>query len=210
MMALYIVVTIAGMIAGILLLTATKHAIARRIEALPSLVLVYGSNAIYIWSFACGFAWLTLYLCYGISFRMFEIIYALSACIVLSVVDICTRKIPNQVLLLLIAGAIGLLIVKGDWTSVSSHLLGAVLGVTVFLAPSLLVKQAGMGDIKLAGVTGFYLGVRYTMVALVIMSVLFLIVAGFLIATRRGTLKSAVAFGPYISAGFVIALILPR
>lgn len=209
-MALYIAVTIAGTVMGNLLLMATKHAIARRIEVLPSGVLVYGKNAIYVWMFATGIAWLTLYRSYGISVRMLEIIFALSACTVLSAVDVCTRKIPNRILILLLVGAVGLLILKNDWTSFSSHLLGALLGVVVFLAPSLVVKQAGMGDIKLAGVIGFYLGVNYTMVALLVMSVLFLIVAVFLIATRRGSLKSAVAFGPYISAGFIIALILPR
>lgn len=201
-------IVIAAALWGVMLHQITKAAITRRTEA--RFPVVCNSKAAFLWAAANALIWLVLYIVYGPNLRMMEMALVLSACIVLSTVDLCAKRIPNWSVLLLLIGAIGSVWIRNEWGSFGSHMLGAVLGMAVFLAPHMFGMQVGMGDIKLAAAIGFYLGAIPAIGALLIMSVLVLFYTVFLILTKRGSMKSSIAYGPYMAAGFLVTLAMLR
>jgi leader peptidase (prepilin peptidase)/N-methyltransferase len=89
---------------------------------------------------------------------------------------------------------------------------GAVLWAFYFVLRLVYPPGMGFGDVKLAGVQGMYLGylgwghVFAGTFAAFLLGGLWSIA---LLATRRGTLKSAIPFGPFMLAGAAAAMLLP-
>ncbi len=209
-MATGMAIFVTGMFTGIVMHAITSSAVQRRVETMPSCFYINGDNAQAIWAALGGLAWLWTYLTFGFSLQMVEILFALCACLMLSAVDFCIRLIPNPMLIALFAGEFVFLYIRNGFADIPLHLLGSALGAVIFLLPCLIKQQAGMGDVKLSATIGFYLGVYHTIAALAIMSVLCLLYTAYLVITRKGTLKTMVSLGPYLSAGFIIALALWR
>ena len=89
---------------------------------------------------------------------------------------------------------------------------GAVLWVFYFVLRLVYPPGMGFGDVKLAGVLGMYLG--YLGWAHVFAGTFAAFLLGglwslALLAARRGTLKSAIPFGPFMLAGAAAAMLLP-
>jgi leader peptidase (prepilin peptidase)/N-methyltransferase len=89
---------------------------------------------------------------------------------------------------------------------------GAVLWLFYFVLRLVYPPGMGFGDVKLAGVLGMYLGylgwghVFAGTFAAFLLGGLWSIA---LLAARRGTLKSAIPFGPFMLAGAAAAMLLP-
>jgi leader peptidase (prepilin peptidase) / N-methyltransferase len=100
--------------------------------------------------------------------------------------------------------------VRGDWAAVLNAAEGAAavfagLFALAFAAPA----SFGFGDVKLGGVLGAYLGWfgwRYVGYGVFAGFLLGLVVAVVLLAGRRASLKSAVAFGPMLVFGSLAVL----
>ena len=92
--------------------------------------------------------------------------------------------------------------------SVKTLLLGIIPGVVLFLI-ALLTKQAiGYGDCLLLLVTGIFLGLTYT-ILLFFISLLFAGGASILLLSmKKRKRKEALAFAPFMLAGYVSVLIL--
>ena len=92
--------------------------------------------------------------------------------------------------------------------SVKTLLLGIIPGGVLFLI-ALLTKQAiGYGDCLLLLVTGIFLGLTYTML-LFFISLLFAGGASILLLSiKKRKRKEALAFAPFMLAGYVRVLIL--
>jgi leader peptidase (prepilin peptidase)/N-methyltransferase len=89
---------------------------------------------------------------------------------------------------------------------------GAVLWAFYFVLRLAYPPGMGFGDVKLAGVLGMYLG--YLGWAHVFAGTFAAFLLGGLwslaiLAARRGTLKSAIPFGPFMLAGAAAAMLLP-
>jgi leader peptidase (prepilin peptidase)/N-methyltransferase len=81
-------------------------------------------------------------------------------------------------------------------------LLGGVVGFGIFFLLALVGRGAlGMGDVKLAGVIGMMLGYPYVVTALLAGALLGGVAAFILLATRRATRKTAIAYAPYLACG---------
>jgi leader peptidase (prepilin peptidase)/N-methyltransferase len=126
-----------------------------------------------------------------------------------AVIDLDRRIIPNRItgpgaLLALCAGLA--LDPGGELTRVLSALAaGGFLLVASLLRPS----GMGMGDVKLTGMMGLFLGtaVSVALFAALIASVL----TGVALATRRGVTaarKTALPFGPYLAFGGILAALV--
>lgn len=152
----------------------------------------------------------------------------------LTVIDVRHHLLPNRIVfpsyavagVLLLAAAIvhvaagsGALEVTPDggaelWGVPSLRILagGAVLWAFYFVLRLIYPPGMGFGDVKLAGVLGMYLGyLGWTHVfagtfAAFLLGGLWSIA---LLAARRGTLKSAIPFGPFMLAGAAAAMLLP-
>lgn len=86
-------------------------------------------------------------------------------------------------------------------------LLGGVVGLGVFLLLAIVGRGAlGMGDVKLAGVVGMMVGYPGVLTALTIGAILGAAGALVLLASRRATRKTAIAYAPYLATGAMITL----
>jgi leader peptidase (prepilin peptidase) / N-methyltransferase len=121
-------------------------------------------------------------------------------------IDIERRIIPNRITGpgALLALGVGLAV---DLHGEPSRVLWATVTAGFLLLASLARPSGmGMGDVKLLGVMGLFLG-RAVIVAL-FAALLLSVLTGAAIATRRGVhraRKTALPFGPYLAAGGVIA-----
>jgi leader peptidase (prepilin peptidase)/N-methyltransferase len=88
----------------------------------------------------------------------------------------------------------------------------AILWVFYFVLRFIYPPGMGFGDVKLAGVLGMYLG-YLSWGHLFAGTFLAFLLGGLwslaLLAARRGTLKSAIPFGPFMLAGAAAAMLLP-
>jgi len=124
----------------------------------------------------------------------------------IAVIDLDLKRIPNALTgpAAIVALAIGLAF---DPSYVPEQLIAGAAALTFFLLPALLSKKGmGMGDVKLAGVLGLYLGAD---VAPALFIALILgVVVGVAIIGKAGVTagrKVKVPFGPFMAAGAVIA-----
>jgi leader peptidase (prepilin peptidase) / N-methyltransferase len=126
-----------------------------------------------------------------------------------ALIDLDQRIIPNRITLpaALLAIAIGLALKP---SGVPEQLIaGAAAGGFLLVFAVAYPKGMGMGDVKLAGVLGLYLG-RSVGVAILV-SVLVGAVVGAAVMARVGVQegrKTAVPFGPFLALGGVVALLV--
>ncbi|MEE2570911.1 A24 family peptidase [Pseudarthrobacter sp. J64] len=89
---------------------------------------------------------------------------------------------------------------------------GAVLWIFYFLLRLIYPPGMGFGDVKLAGILGMYLGyLGWSHLAFATFGAFLLggLWGVALILARRGTLKSAIPFGPFMLLGAGAAMLLP-
>lgn len=131
------------------------------------------------------------------------------AAVVIAVADIDLRQriIPNRILLP--AAVYGLSMSAVVRISELPELLIAGAGAFLFLLVAALAYPAGMGmgDVKLAGVMGLYLG--SSIAPAVIVAFLAGSVVGILIIAREGAgaRKRGVPFGPFLALGSIVGLL---
>lgn len=127
----------------------------------------------------------------------------------LSSIDLSIRKIPNELLLALLAIKISEIAVLGAFISIFPALVGLLVGFILFLIPSYIGIEIGWGDIKLAAIAGLYLGTMGVFQAVLIMAAVMAIYLIYLVLTKKGNLKTKVAIGPPLSLGMMITLLFP-
>ena len=127
----------------------------------------------------------------------------------IAVIDLDVRKIPNKLTLpaAVLAPVLALAI---DPSFVPEQLIAGLAAAFFFFLPVLIhSKGMGMGDVKLAGVLGLYLGAA---VGVAILAGLMLgAVVGVAVMARYGVTrgrKTAIPFGPFLAAGALIALLV--
>jgi leader peptidase (prepilin peptidase)/N-methyltransferase len=140
-------------------------------------------------------------------------LWFVAAGVLLAVVDLRERLLPNRVLLPATVGAAALLVVAavglGAWPDLLRAAAGAVTLFCVLLALALLAPgQLGMGDVKLGALLGLYLGwlgwpalVLGVLAGFAVQAVAALV----LLAARRVGLRSALPFGPALLLGTALA-----
>jgi leader peptidase (prepilin peptidase)/N-methyltransferase len=205
-----LIVLIAGIGGGLLLLNIALFTMRKRVDSIPDHWLISGSRAPFIWALLVGIGFWGIYLIFGMNLKALEVIYVFAMVFTLSVVDGAIRKIPNGILLALIVGAVGFMIWGDSTLNLWERLFGLLIGTGIFLAPFIFGKQAGGGDVKYAAVIGFSLGFYYTIMAFVIMSMAYLGYVCLLLISKKGDLKTKTALGPYMSFGFLLALIMMK
>ncbi|MEO6531233.1 MAG: A24 family peptidase [Specibacter sp.] len=143
-------------------------------------------------------------------------LYLLWLAVVLSVIDIRTHTLPDRHVLpaypVAAVWLMGAALMAGTPQLVLGVVGGAVgMGALYWLLWVIYPAGMGFGDVKLAGVLGIFLGY------LGWQHVLLGLAAGFvagglwgvaLIASRRGTAKSAIPFGPAMLAGALATMVL--
>lgn len=147
------------------------------------------------------------YAIWGLSWVWLHNVLLFCGLLAASAIDIELRIIPNRLLAFMGAAVITLHGLTGPHLLLSA-LGGAISCGMLLLLPALLYPGGmGGGDVKLAAVIGLYLGWPAALLA-VLLGIGLAVVAGWgwILATGRG-LKTAIPFGPFLSAGAMIALL---
>jgi leader peptidase (prepilin peptidase) / N-methyltransferase len=136
---------------------------------------------------------------------------ALSIALILLVVpaaliDLEHRIIPNSLTALgaVVAVALGLALDPGG--EPQRLIAGAAAGGFLLIAALAYPGGMGMGDVKLAGVIGLFLG--RAVAPAILIALLAGILAGAIVVARKGTRagrKTAVPFGPFLAFGAIVA-----
>jgi leader peptidase (prepilin peptidase) / N-methyltransferase len=151
---------------------------------------------------------------FGLSWELPAYLFLAGVAVLLTVIDVQHKLLPNRVLLPATGGGAALLTVAalgtGDWAALLRAGLGAVLLFVVFLFLALISPRSlGMGDVKLAALLGLYLGwlgwpvlVLGAAAGFVVQALLALA----LLAARRIGLRGELPFGPAMLLGAVLAI----
>jgi leader peptidase (prepilin peptidase)/N-methyltransferase len=132
-----------------------------------------------------------------------------SALVPITLIDIDHRRIPDKITGPAAVAAIAATAVLQPDQLVERLLAGALAGGTLLVIALIKPGAMGMGDVKLAGVLGLFLGsavIPAVFVALIAGSL-----AGVVIATRKGVAaarKTKVPFGPFLALGGVTGLLV--
>lgn len=134
------------------------------------------------------------------------------ACALLVAIDLAVFRLPDAIVgpmyPVLFAALTVAAVVSGDWGALGRAALGAaVLLFGYFLLALINPSGLGLGDVKLSGLLGAFLGwlgwpavVAGTLAAFVINAVVALV----LLVARRVSTKSGIAFGPAMVVGAAV------
>jgi leader peptidase (prepilin peptidase)/N-methyltransferase len=151
---------------------------------------------------------------FGASWELPAFLFLAAAGVLLAVVDLQHRLLPNRVVLPSIGVGVVLLLVAAfaeqDWDALLRAVSGAAVLFAVFLVLALISPTGlGMGDVKLAALLGLYLGwigwgavVVGGAAGFVVQALLALV----LLAGRRIGLRGELPFGPAMLLGAAVAI----
>jgi leader peptidase (prepilin peptidase)/N-methyltransferase len=127
----------------------------------------------------------------------------------LALIDLDVRRLPN--VLVLPAGVLALIVGTAlDSGNEVERVLAGVAGLACFFVIALIYPGGmGLGDVKLIGVLGLFLG-REVAVAL-LAAMLVAVTVGIGVIARKGVAtgrKTAIPFGPFLAAGAVLAVLV--
>ena len=147
--------------------------------------------------------------------KILRYLILLEAMFIIAWIDHHERRIPNKILLVMLA--VRTMILSVEWLFVPSmgmallisSLFGMLLGGGMFLLAHFLSRGGvGMGDVKLFAVTGWYVGTSS------IMSLVFLTVmvsAGYsiiMLILKKVKLKEEIPFAPFVLVGTILTMAL--
>ena len=152
-----------------------------------------------------GIGYVLIFMVHGICVDSIWLCLFLSALIVVSVIDWRTYEIPIGVNITILVLGIGRTAM--DYTHIVEHLIGLVCVSGILLLLNLLTngRAMGGGDVKLMAAAGLLLGWKQIVLGFllgcIIGSVIHLCLMKFAGRGRQ------LAFGPYLSAGMIIAML---
>ena len=164
---------------------------------------------------------LALFAKYGLTVSFFAFAYLMSVLIAVFFIDMDRRIIPNELVVVGLAGGAALFAynifrpaadIYGDgrgWTPLAGLLSGSGLLYLIALLGGLIFgtdSAIGMGDVKLMAPVGLFLGWKLCLEALFISVVLSGMAGLLLVLSRRKKKSDSIPLGPFIAAGTFTAV----
>jgi leader peptidase (prepilin peptidase)/N-methyltransferase len=151
---------------------------------------------------------------FGPSWELPAFLFFAAAAVLLAVIDLQHRLLPNRVVVPSVGIGAALLLVAAvpgqEWAALVRAVLAAVVLFAVFLVLALISPSGmGMGDVKLAGLLGLFLGWLGWGAVVVGAAAGFVVqaaVALLLLAGRRIGLRGELPFGPAMLVGAALAI----
>lgn len=149
----------------------------------------------------------------GTALRLEAIAY-ISIAISIGIVDLDIKKIPNSsVLALLLIRTAAIIYAIATGVPVKEclipSLIGLAAGFILYQLPMFFGIPIGTGDVKYSAAIGYCLGAFGYLQAALIMAAGLIIYLIYLVATKKGSLKTAVPMGPYLSLGVAVTVLFP-
>lgn len=151
---------------------------------------------------------------YGIT-KEIRLLFLMAALFIIGEIDSREQIIPNKILIVLLILRTVLLIVdcicypQEILAILLSAGLGMIYGSAVFLIARIFTKKSiGMGDIKLFGVIGYYLGSSSIFPALIVSLIVAMVYGLSRVIRKKMTVKDSISFGPSIAIGTILVMFL--
>ncbi len=125
-----------------------------------------------------------------------------------AIIDIRKKRIPDKLVLAGTVAGLAFVLIDPQREFLSSILGGATAGLVLLLIHYITKGGLGLGDVKLFGCSGIFLGFESTVSAMLISAVLSGLFSMVLICLNPDNKKSEIPFAPFILAG-VLAVIIP-
>lgn len=127
--------------------------------------------------------------------------------VVLAVIDVERRVVPNPIVL--VAAVYGVVAIAAvDLGALPEHLVADAGAFAAFLLMALAYPAGmGMGDVKLAGVVGLYLGVSVVPALLVAFLAGSIVGVGVIVRDGLGERKKGLPFVPFLALGAIVGLL---
>lgn len=179
-----------------------------KIEAVKNMAVIVA------WVLLSGVLFAVSFLRYSDTAARLEAVAYISVAISIGIVDLDIKKIPNSsVLALLIIRTVAIIYAIATGVPVKETLIPSLIGLAagfiLYQLPMLVGVPIGTGDVKYSAAIGYCLGVFGFLQASLIMAAGLLIFLVYLLATKKGSLKTSVPMGPYLSLGAVITVLFP-
>jgi leader peptidase (prepilin peptidase)/N-methyltransferase len=150
---------------------------------------------------------------FGWSWELPAYLYLAAIAVALAAIDLDVMRLPDRIVLpsylvalVLLAPAV---IAEHSWAAAARGAIGAVLLFAFFFVLAVLPRGMGLGDVKLAGLLGLYLG-WLGWSSMVIGAFAGFLIGGvigvLLMVMRRAGRKSRIPFGPAMLAGAFLAV----
>jgi len=133
------------------------------------------------------------------------------------VIDINTKRIPNGLILIMLAGWLLTTIpmvffdTENGIRMLIDSIYGLLLGGGLFLLVYLLSRKGlGGGDVKFMSAAGLYLGLSGTIPAILLGTTIAALTGLILILLKRITRKDTIPLAPFLFIGIIITVFLTR
>lgn len=128
--------------------------------------------------------------------------------LLLAVIDYFTMRLPDKLTLsllgigLLYSGLMGIQTLLQN--AVTALFIGGVFAIVAYVYP----KGMGMGDAKYVTALALFLGLMPVTLALAVATLAALVICAILIVSKRITIRQQIPFGPFLTAGAWVAIII--
>lgn len=203
-----------GILAALAFNRISLFQIKRRTDESARIEAVKNTALIVIWTVLSGVLFAVVFARFSETAVRLESILYISVAISIGVVDFDIKKIPNSsVLALLLIRTVALIyaIVKGAPLKecLIPSLVGLAAGFILYQLPMFFGIPIGTGDVKYSAAIGYCLGAFGYLQAALIMAAGLIVYLIYLVVTKKGSLKTAVPMGPYLSLGVAVTVLFP-
>ena len=146
---------------------------------------------------------------------MIKILWVLTLMLAAGWVDAREKIVPNQLILLGLAGRCLIYIAEflSDPSGFGMLVLRDLAGTGITLAALLLIvfisrSAMGFGDVKLLGVVSLFCGLSWTYSCFLYGLIAAALASVYLLAVKKAGRKYQIAFAPYLLAGYLITAVL--
>ncbi len=180
-----------------------------KIEAVRNTVLIG------VWVLLSGVLFAAVFALFKDTALRLEACAYISVAISIGIVDLDIKKIPNSSVLALLIIRTAALVYAIAVAKVPlkecliPSLVGLAGGFILYQLPMFFGIPIGTGDVKYSAAIGYCLGAFGYLQAALIMAAGLLLYLAYLIITKKGTRKTAVPMGPYLSLGVVATVLFP-
>ncbi|NME95756.1 prepilin peptidase [Clostridium cochlearium] len=157
-----------------------------------------------------GINFSVIYLIYGLGFNFVKYCTFICFLLVIGIIDFDTTDVYVKTTLSgTLAAVIFMIIEKYLYkVSISNYLYGAAMAAGLITLIILFTNGMGWGDVEICGMCGLFLGIKLTIVMLMLSFIIGSIISVLLIALKKKTRKDYIPFGPFISIASALAIFL--
>lgn len=203
-----------GILAALAFNRISIFQIKRRTNENAKIEAVKNTAVIVAWVLISGILFAAAFAVFKDTAARLEAVAYISIAISIGIVDLDIKKIPNSsVLSLMIIRTAALIYATATGAplkqTVIPSLIGLAAGFILYQLPMLFGIPIGTGDVKYSAAIGYCLGAFGYLQAALIMAAGLIVYLIYLIVTKKGSLKTAVPMGPYLSLGVVVTVLFP-